>query len=92
MAEKGTLQYKLTKITTKTVLAAVVAVVMFFLAKDKQLEPAWFLPGAAVTLLGEWLRLWAAGHLRKNKQLTTTGPYSYVKNPLYRTLLITLRL
>lgn len=91
MAEKGTLQYKLTKITTKTVLAAVVAGVMFALAKDKQLEPAWFIPGAAVTFLGEWLRLWAAGHLRKNKQLTTTGPYSYVKNPLYiGTLLITL--
>jgi protein-S-isoprenylcysteine O-methyltransferase Ste14 len=89
--EKGTFQYKLTKITKKTVLAAVVAVVMFYLAKDKQLEPAWFVPGAAASFLGEWLRLWAAGHLRKNKQLTTTGPYSYVKNPLYiGTLLITI--
>ena len=28
MAEKGTLQYKLTKITTTTVLAAVVAVLL----------------------------------------------------------------
>lgn len=91
MAVKDTLRYKLTKVTTKTVLAAVVAVILFYLAKDKMLEPGWFLPGAAVTLLGEWLRLWAAGHLRKNKQLTTTGPYSYVKNPLYiGTLLITL--
>ena len=90
MAEKGTLQYKLTKITTKTVLAAVVAVVMFYLAKDKSLGAVWFVPGAIVTIFGEWLRLWAAGHLRKNKQLTTTGPYSYVKNPLYiGTLLIT---
>lgn len=91
MAEKGTMQYKLTKITTKTVLTAVVAGVMFYLAKDKDLNPAWFIPGAMVTFLGEWLRLWAAGHLRKNKQLTTTGPYSYVKNPLYiGTLLITI--
>jgi protein-S-isoprenylcysteine O-methyltransferase Ste14 len=91
MAEKGTVQYKLTKITTKTVLAAIVAVVMFYLAKNKVLEPAWFIPGAMVTFLGEGLRLWAAGHLRKNKQLTTTGPYSYVKNPLYiGTLLITI--
>lgn len=90
MAEKGSFQYKLTKITTKTVLAAGVAVVMFYLAKDKDLHAAWFIPGALVTFLGEWLRLWAAGHLRKNKQLTTTGPYSYVKNPLYiGTLLIT---
>ncbi len=90
MAEKGTLQYKLTKITTKTVLAGVVAAIMFYLAKDKKLETAWFVPGALVALLGEGLRLWAAGHLRKNKQLTTTGPYSYVKNPLYiGTLFIT---
>ena len=91
MVEKGSLQYKLTKITTKTVLAAIVAAVLFYLAKDKTLEPVWFIPGAAVLFLGEGLRLWAAGHLRKNKQLTTTGPYSYVKNPLYiGTLLITL--
>ena len=91
MAEKGTLQYKLTKITGKTVLAAIVCGIMFYLAKDRGLQPVWFVPGAVLTLLGEWLRLWAAGHLRKNKQLTTTGPYSYVKNPLYiGTLLITL--
>jgi protein-S-isoprenylcysteine O-methyltransferase Ste14 len=91
MAEKSILRYKLEKITTKTVLAAVIASVMFYLAKDKDLLPVWFVPGALVTLAGEWLRLWAAGHLRKNKQLTTTGPYSYVKNPLYiGTLLITI--
>ena len=85
------LRYKLTKVTTKTVLAAVVGIALFWLAKGRALEPAWFLPGAAATLLGEWLRLWAAGHLRKNKQLTATGPYAHVKNPLYiGTLLITL--
>lgn len=90
MAVKDTVQYKLTKVTTKTVLAGIVGIVTFFLAKGKDLSPAWFIAGAAVTLAGEWLRLWAAGHLRKNKQLTTTGPYSYVKNPLYiGTLLIT---
>ncbi|MHB8843643.1 MAG: methyltransferase [Nitrospirota bacterium] len=91
MTVKDTLRYKLTKVTGKTVMAAIVGIVMFFLAKGRQLEPAWFIPGAAITLAGEWLRLWAAGHLRKNKQLTTTGPYSYVKNPLYiGTLLITI--
>jgi protein-S-isoprenylcysteine O-methyltransferase Ste14 len=88
MAVKDTLQYKLTKITTKTILAGIVAVYLFFTARP---EPVWFIAGAVVTVLGEWLRLWAAGHLRKNKELTTTGPYSYVKNPLYiGTLLITL--
>lgn len=85
------LRYKMTKVTVKTVLAGIVGILLFFLAKDRNLAPEWFIPGAAVTILGEGLRLWAAGHLRKNKQLTTTGPYSYVKNPLYiGTLLITL--
>jgi protein-S-isoprenylcysteine O-methyltransferase Ste14 len=85
------LRYKLTKVTTKTVLAGIVGIVLFWLARDRALEAKWFVPGAVVTVLGEGLRLWAAGHLRKNKQLTTTGPYSYVKNPLYiGTLLITL--
>jgi protein-S-isoprenylcysteine O-methyltransferase Ste14 len=84
------LRYKLTKVTTKTVLAGIVAIVMFWIARNEALEARWFVPGAVVALLGEGLRLWAAGHLRKNKQLTTTGPYSYVKNPLYiGTLLIT---
>lgn len=85
------LRYKLTKVTSKTVMAGIVGVVLFWLARNRALEARWFLPGAAITVLGEALRLWAAGHLRKNKQLTTTGPYSHVKNPLYiGTLLITL--
>ncbi len=91
MAVKDTLKYKLTKVTTKTVLAGAVGIALFLLARQHRLEAAWFVPGAVVMFFGEWLRLWAAGHLRKNKQLTTTGPYAYVKNPLYiGTLLITL--
>lgn len=90
MAVKETVQYKLTKVTMKTVLAGIVGIALFWLAKDRMLQPVWFVPGAVLTLFGEWLRLWAAGHLRKNKQLTSTGPYAYVKNPLYiGTLLIT---
>jgi protein-S-isoprenylcysteine O-methyltransferase Ste14 len=39
---------------------------------------------------GEFIRIWAAGHLQKNENLTVTGPYAYVKNPLYiGTILIT---
>ena len=88
MAVKDTLKYKLTKVTTHTVVAGLVGIALFFLAKPR---PGWFIAGALITVFGEGLRLWAAGHLRKNKQLTTTGPYSYVKNPLYLgTLLITI--
>ena len=39
--------------------------------------------GLPVSLLGLWLRGWAAGHLAKNERLTTSGPYTWVRNPLY---------
>ena len=29
------------------------------------------------------MRAAASGHVRKNAELTTTGPYSYTRNPLY---------
>ena len=43
----------------------------------------WFWVGLALLAAGQAVRLWAAGHLRKNEVLTVTGPYAYVKNPLY---------
>ena len=39
--------------------------------------------GGAVALIGVLIRAWAAGHLAKNQQLATSGPYAYVRNPLY---------
>ena len=48
-------------------------------------QPSW--PTLAVSLLlvlpGLWLRAYAAGYVRKNAELTTTGPYAYTRNPLY---------
>ena len=46
--------------------------------------------GIPLIIIGESIRIWAAGHLQKNQTLTVTGPYAYVKNPLYiGTILIT---
>lgn len=39
--------------------------------------------GLPLAALGILLRAWAAGHLAKNQRLATTGPYAYVRNPLY---------
>ena len=39
--------------------------------------------GLVPIVAGQALRVWSAGHLVKNKRLTTTGPYAYVRNPLY---------
>jgi len=37
----------------------------------------------ALVLPGLWLRGYAAGYVKKNQELTTTGPYAHVRNPLY---------
>ena len=39
--------------------------------------------GLPVSALGLALRAWAAGHLEKNRALAESGPYAYVRNPLY---------
>ena len=39
--------------------------------------------GAVVAIAGESLRLWAAGHLEKSKEVTQSGPYRYTRHPLY---------
>jgi protein-S-isoprenylcysteine O-methyltransferase Ste14 len=39
--------------------------------------------GTLVAAPGVWLRAIAAGFVKKNAELTTTGPYAYTRNPLY---------
>lgn len=39
--------------------------------------------GAAIAVMGECLRLWAAGHLEKSKEVTRSGPYRHTRHPLY---------
>jgi protein-S-isoprenylcysteine O-methyltransferase Ste14 len=47
--------------------------------------PSWasLAAGAAIALLGLALRAWAAGHLAKYESLSTSGPFAYLRNPLY---------
>jgi protein-S-isoprenylcysteine O-methyltransferase Ste14 len=58
----------------------VVAVVFLLVA-----TPSWrsMAESLVLTLPGLWLRAYAAGYVRKNAELTTTGPYAYTRNPLY---------
>jgi len=39
--------------------------------------------GVVSATLGIAVRMWASGHVRKDKVLATTGPYAYVRHPLY---------
>ncbi len=45
--------------------------------------PTSMLLGIPVSLVGLAVRAWAAGHLRKDQSLATSGPYRYTRNPLY---------
>ena len=45
--------------------------------------PRALLIGAAIAAVGLWVRAWASGYLRKNLELTVTGPYAHTRNPLY---------
>jgi protein-S-isoprenylcysteine O-methyltransferase Ste14 len=39
--------------------------------------------GAAIGAAGEAIRLWAAGHLEKSREVTSSGPYRFTRHPLY---------
>jgi protein-S-isoprenylcysteine O-methyltransferase Ste14 len=44
---------------------------------------AMLIAGSVVVVVGTLIRLWASGHVKKNKVLATDGPYAYVRHPLY---------
>lgn len=56
------------------------AILYFWLAR-----PSWrsLAVGSALIVPGLLIRALASGHVRKNEELVTTGPYAYTRNPLY---------
>ena len=61
-------------------LGFVLAVVVLALSR-----PTWrsIAIGAVVGIAGQVVRLWAAGHLEKSREVTMSGPYRYTRHPLY---------
>src|SRR6201994_765996 len=61
-------------------LGFVFAALYFWLA-----HPKWWsiVAGSVVVACGVGLRATASGHVKKNEELTTTGPYAHTRNPLY---------
>jgi protein-S-isoprenylcysteine O-methyltransferase Ste14 len=39
--------------------------------------------GMSIAACGELLRIWAAGHLHKSREVTASGPYRFLPHPLY---------
>ncbi len=56
------------------------ALVFLFFASPTKLS---IVAGLVFCLIGEAIRTLSAGTIMKNKLLTTSGPYAYVRNPLY---------
>ena len=61
-------------------LGFVFAGLYLWLARPTQLC---LIVGSSIALVGLFVRASASGHVRKNEQLTRSGPYAYTRNPLY---------
>ena len=61
------------------VLFAFIAILVY----KSQPKPLLFAIGAALTLIGIAIRIWAAGHLTRDQRLAVSGPYAYTRNPFY---------
>jgi protein-S-isoprenylcysteine O-methyltransferase Ste14 len=78
MAERTTWQRIARRI--RVPLGFVVAAVFLAFAQPTWRTLAWSL---LLVVPGVWLRGYAAGYVKKNAELTVTGPYAFTRNPLY---------
>jgi protein-S-isoprenylcysteine O-methyltransferase Ste14 len=64
----------------RVTLGFVFAIAVLYFASPTR---ASLLAGAAIGAAGEAIRIWAAGHLEKSREVTTSGPYRFTRHPLY---------
>jgi protein-S-isoprenylcysteine O-methyltransferase Ste14 len=64
----------------RVALGWVCAPLVFILANPTKES---ILVGGLVGVVGEGIRIWAAGHLNKSREVTSSGPYVYFAHPLY---------
>jgi protein-S-isoprenylcysteine O-methyltransferase Ste14 len=64
----------------RVTLGFALAVLVLWLA-----QPTWssLVIGGVVAACGEAIRVWAAGHLEKSREVTRSGPYRWTRHPLY---------
>jgi protein-S-isoprenylcysteine O-methyltransferase Ste14 len=82
VVQSGTAQMSWGRIARRTRVPLGFVFAIFYLWRA---QPSWLslLIGTVLAVLGIGLRAVASGHVKKNEVLTTTGPYAYVRNPLY---------
>ncbi|NNL43689.1 MAG: isoprenylcysteine carboxylmethyltransferase family protein [Desulfobacterales bacterium] len=62
-------------------LLGIVLAILFSVAGQPIMS--WFVIGVILVFIGIFIRLWASGHIKKDKVLATDGPYAFVRHPLY---------
>src|SRR6185295_18388670 len=64
----------------RVALGGIIAIAALLLAR-----PTWqsWQAGLVVAVIGQGIRVWAAGHLEKSREVTTSGPYRWMRHPLY---------
>jgi len=53
---------------------------IFYLARPTLFS---LVAGGIIAFLGQAVRVWAGGHLIRNKEITTSGPYAHLRDPFY---------
>lgn len=64
----------------RVALGFALAPIVLWLARPT-LQSFWI--GLAIMIAGEGLRIWAAGHIDKGREVTRSGPYRIARHPLY---------
>jgi protein-S-isoprenylcysteine O-methyltransferase Ste14 len=64
----------------RILISFVLSVMLFLIARPTFGST---LAGLPLIFLGEGIRTWSSGVIRKNNELATEGPYQYTRNPLY---------
>jgi protein-S-isoprenylcysteine O-methyltransferase Ste14 len=70
----------MTKGIIKAIPLGIAFIVLIVLAEP---NPFSIIVGVWLVAIGEAVRIWASGHLMRRNELTTSGPYAYLRDPLY---------
>jgi protein-S-isoprenylcysteine O-methyltransferase Ste14 len=66
---------------TRQMVGIAFIILLVIIGQPADAEP--YFVGVVAATLGIAVRLWASGHVKKDKVLATTGPYAFVRHPLY---------
>ena len=80
MAEGNGINWRRVARRVRVPLSFLFAFIFLYVARPTWLSIA---AGGAIAAIGLCIRAIASGHVKKDKELATTGPYAYTRNPLY---------